>query len=351
MWGLRYVNDLILRDRDTDTNGSLDERLYALQDPNWNVVAIANTSGTILKRFCYSAYGAPKYFTSDFSDSTAGYDWETLYCGYRYDYHTDSDVKWHIAGHRILLSHLGRWNRRDPIGFIGGNNLYQYCVDSPLTHSDPLGLKSPKTPSLFDITYCQWKLEWAAVGSAALGYSCASELLWRFLGHRGKGQGTGCPQACIDKLKGSGFADAPLANEANKQSACGKSSPLMVKGLSGSYEFTEGDLGYALKQILWSGFAHGTSSCGKAQAYTVNGKQSCCCQCSANLCFHATVTDRYDFCSSLTGKEPDYSLAWCGCVIETAKDLLSLAGNTIGQPFDIKCEWAHESTVTFTHCE
>ena len=148
VWGLRYVNDLVLRDRDTDTNGSLDERIYALQDPNWNVVAIANTSGTILKRFCYSAYGAPKYFTSNFSDSTAGYDWETLYCGYRYDYHTDSDVKWHIAGHRILLSHLGRWNRRDPIGYKGGINPYEYVGDSPLMRTDPTGL-AWGTPSFF----------------------------------------------------------------------------------------------------------------------------------------------------------------------------------------------------------
>ncbi|MCD4727050.1 MAG: hypothetical protein K8R46_05285, partial [Pirellulales bacterium] len=130
--------DLVLRDRDTDSDGEFEERLYALQDPNWNVVAIANTSGTILKRFCYSAYGAPEYFTSDFSDSTAGYDWETLYCGYRYDYHVDSDVKWHIAGHRILLSHLGRWNRRDPIAATV--NPYRYCGNKPVNAIDPLGL-------------------------------------------------------------------------------------------------------------------------------------------------------------------------------------------------------------------
>ncbi|MCZ2341706.1 MAG: hypothetical protein LC104_07905, partial [Bacteroidales bacterium] len=37
-WGLRYVDDLILRDRATVTPGVLDERLWALQDANWNVV-------------------------------------------------------------------------------------------------------------------------------------------------------------------------------------------------------------------------------------------------------------------------------------------------------------------------
>jgi hypothetical protein len=31
--GLRYIDDLVLRDRGV-------ERKYALQDPNWNVVAV-----------------------------------------------------------------------------------------------------------------------------------------------------------------------------------------------------------------------------------------------------------------------------------------------------------------------
>ena len=48
VWGNRYVDDLVLRDRDTDANGTLDERYYALQDPNWNVIAIAGTNGDMV---------------------------------------------------------------------------------------------------------------------------------------------------------------------------------------------------------------------------------------------------------------------------------------------------------------
>ncbi|MFN5196038.1 MAG: RHS repeat-associated core domain-containing protein, partial [Planctomyces sp.] len=51
VWGLRYIDDLILRDRDTDGNGTLDERLYSLQDANWNVTGLVNTSGVIQQRF------------------------------------------------------------------------------------------------------------------------------------------------------------------------------------------------------------------------------------------------------------------------------------------------------------
>ena len=78
---------------------------------------------------------------------------------------------------------------QDPLKYWAGDNLYRYCGDSPLTRSDPLGLKSPETPSLFDITYCQLKLEWAATVGPILGYSCASELLWRFLDIAGNLQG------------------------------------------------------------------------------------------------------------------------------------------------------------------
>jgi YD repeat-containing protein len=41
VWGRRYIDDLILRDRDTSepVDGTLNERLYAMQDANWNVVA------------------------------------------------------------------------------------------------------------------------------------------------------------------------------------------------------------------------------------------------------------------------------------------------------------------------
>jgi hypothetical protein len=37
VWGLRYIDDLVLRDRDTNGDGSFNERLYALQDANWNL--------------------------------------------------------------------------------------------------------------------------------------------------------------------------------------------------------------------------------------------------------------------------------------------------------------------------
>ncbi len=48
---------MILRDRDADNNGTLEERLYVAQDANWNVTALFNSSGAVVERFRYEAYG------------------------------------------------------------------------------------------------------------------------------------------------------------------------------------------------------------------------------------------------------------------------------------------------------
>jgi RHS repeat-associated protein len=114
----------------------LDERLYALQDPNWNVVALSNTSGTIVERYRYTAYGYPTFQSPTFIQRTHSfYDWETLYCSYRWD----AEVLWYQVRHRVLLPYVGRWNRRDPIE--ADINLYRGFGNDPLLYTDPMGLR------------------------------------------------------------------------------------------------------------------------------------------------------------------------------------------------------------------
>src|SRR5207249_1081349 len=40
VWSPVYVDALVLRDSDTDGDGTLDLRLYVQQDANWNVTAL-----------------------------------------------------------------------------------------------------------------------------------------------------------------------------------------------------------------------------------------------------------------------------------------------------------------------
>ena len=59
VWGQRYIDDLVLRDRDTNADGTLDERLYSLQDANWNMVALIDTDAAAQERYHYSPFGWP----------------------------------------------------------------------------------------------------------------------------------------------------------------------------------------------------------------------------------------------------------------------------------------------------
>jgi len=136
VWGLRYIDDIILRDRDTDGNGTLDERLYSLQDANWNATGLVNTSGAVQQRFAYTAYGLPVFLNSSFTAASNTAGWAVLYAGYRFEIPTSL---MHVR-HRVLNAALGCWVQRDPIGYASGLNLYLYCDASSLSKIDPSGL-------------------------------------------------------------------------------------------------------------------------------------------------------------------------------------------------------------------
>ena len=137
VWGLRYVDDLILRDR--TTSGPLDERLYALQDANWNVDAIVDADGGVQERYRYAAYGAPTFLQPDFtprSPNESEFNWESLYCGYKYDEQTGLYcVRW-----RYLQPGIGGWIGRDFRAYVDGFSLSAYARLNPIHLFDPSGL-------------------------------------------------------------------------------------------------------------------------------------------------------------------------------------------------------------------
>jgi hypothetical protein len=113
----------------------MNERLYGMQDGNWNMVAICDTTGSVTERYAYSAYGAPVFMTGAGTVQTSSAsDFETLYAGYRWD---GGSPQMYYVRNRFLLPVTGTWNRRDPLGYVDGMNLtsLQDCI---LT-TDPSG--------------------------------------------------------------------------------------------------------------------------------------------------------------------------------------------------------------------
>jgi len=147
VWGDRYIDELILRQRDTDDNGTLDETLYALQDANFNVVALAEPDGDVVERFIYNAYGRATALDPDFTAySGTDYLWDYLYTGRQLD--RESGLMYYRG--RYYHTVVGRFVSRDPIGYRGSKwNLYEYVGDRPIGRMDPLGLSFTPSANMF----------------------------------------------------------------------------------------------------------------------------------------------------------------------------------------------------------
>jgi RHS repeat-associated protein len=138
VWGLRYIDDLVLRDRDTTANGTLDERLYALQDANWNVTALADTSGSVLERYAYASYGSVTIYDATFANirNTSAYSSVVLYTGRE----LDSEGGLYHYRNRYYSAELGTFVSRDPIASnMTASNRYDYTSAQPLLAVDPSG--------------------------------------------------------------------------------------------------------------------------------------------------------------------------------------------------------------------
>ena len=201
--GSSYIDSIILRDRDNNgdwgeeaSDTDLETRIYYCQNWRADVSAILDSSGGIIEWVKYSSYGVPHGITlgdwnadgsltaadvadyaSDytatraqadvnFSGSVTSADLDLFtaaynsgagqvagrgvlsspgtsnrigYAGYQWD--PVANV-YHVR-HRVHRADLGRWTRRDPIPYVDGNNLYEYCQSIPVPHVDPLGTDCP----------------------------------------------------------------------------------------------------------------------------------------------------------------------------------------------------------------
>jgi RHS repeat-associated protein len=144
VWSPVYVDALVLRDRSTQNNGTLDERLWVQQDANFNVTALLNTSGAAVERYVYDPYGKPTVLTAAWGTLTgSAFAWAYLHRGGRYD--TASGL--YNFRNRDYSPSLGRWLQLDPIRFDAGDtSLYRMEKDDPMIRVDPTGLQQWVVP-------------------------------------------------------------------------------------------------------------------------------------------------------------------------------------------------------------
>ena len=173
VWGVRSIDDLILRHRST-------ERLYALSDAMTSVTAVVSTAGAVQERYGYDGFGAVRYMNASFgSISSSAYAWETLFDGYRYD----SDTGLYQVRYRYLHTQLGRWLSRDPLSEIDFNStnnrrrinkylnhLYYYVSNNPPIKADPSGLDEALEESLRRASKC-WQSPVSANCSHLSGFA------------------------------------------------------------------------------------------------------------------------------------------------------------------------------------
>ena len=154
VWSPVYIDAMVLRDRNADSNsstgpGGLEERVYVLQDGNWNTTALiagagvpGKVTGEVIQRFAYTPYGDRINLEPGWSKhlSEPQMTWQYLFQGLKYSGATGlADVR-----NRDYSTDQGRFIELDPIGFeAGASNFYAFTGNSPSSFNDALGLFTP----------------------------------------------------------------------------------------------------------------------------------------------------------------------------------------------------------------
>jgi RHS repeat-associated protein len=121
---------------------------YFCQEPNGNVIALTNSSGSFFEFYQYDLFGSPFIFEENKTQLSAsqvgnlfmfqGRPYFSAYGTYNFR-------------HRAYSATLGRFLQADPSGFAGGNNLYAFGGNNPVTGTDPMGLTEQRIDGVFNL--------------------------------------------------------------------------------------------------------------------------------------------------------------------------------------------------------
>ncbi len=150
VWGTQYIDEAVVLDRDSDADGDcLDaggsERLTYHQDANFRVVALTDSTGGVVERYEYSAYGEPQVLRG--SPTAGGAEAGNMLAVSAYGnpllrqgLWRDNESGTYQNRFRVLHSRQGRFGQRDPAGYVDGQNLTIAMSNNPYARLDFMGL-------------------------------------------------------------------------------------------------------------------------------------------------------------------------------------------------------------------
>jgi RHS repeat-associated protein len=135
---------------------------WHLQDATFNESRVVNSSGTLVERYEYAAYGQRQVFTSAGSNDPGCYapvfasrkvvigsvsqPWGLNEIGHQGLLHDEqTGLVYNRA--RMLQPTLGRFMQNDPLGYVDGLNTYEYCGSNSVRYLDSLGFQATTQPN------------------------------------------------------------------------------------------------------------------------------------------------------------------------------------------------------------
>jgi len=119
------------------SSGSWAYHNFYHSDGNGNVTALVNTGGTLQASYIYDPYGRYLSGTGTLLTSNvmrfSSKPWVSFLS-------SSATSGLYYYGYRFYDPYLQRWIERDPIGELGGVNLYSFVANTPFAVFDPMGL-------------------------------------------------------------------------------------------------------------------------------------------------------------------------------------------------------------------